>query len=172
MEEINLLPYHEQKTWWKKTECLLLISVALILSFLLIWLLNTLIAYQIKQLALHKNSLSTQVASLSRDIEKMQPLKQQSTQLKSTLQIFQHNHAQIRKILFLLKALDLLAPPHCCIKTLAYQAPYLSLLISSKSEKNFLTLTEQMKKKYHKTFKYIDHQKKNSTFYFIIKTEI
>ena len=82
MKGINLLPWKGQNYRQKKFELSFFLSGLVWLLFLSAVLLDLFLAYQVKQLNLHKSRLSNQLNSLSLSIENLKREKQQFEQLR------------------------------------------------------------------------------------------
>lgn len=84
MKEINLLPWKKKHFRYGKLEVSFLQAGLMCLVFLCAVFLTFFLAYQNKQLNLHKNILNMQLSSLSKAIEKLKKEKQPVERLKFT----------------------------------------------------------------------------------------
>ncbi|MES2998198.1 MAG: hypothetical protein V4700_02625 [Pseudomonadota bacterium] len=169
MKEINLLPWKDQQNKREDIKFIIFFLLAIFLSFLMIFFLNELFYHQVNQLDLHKAGLVKRLSFLSLSINELQQIEQQSKQLKTTYQLLNNNHKKIQEILRLLHRSCM--NMKIFIKTIDYQSPYFSILISVSSEKKFLELIEKIEKKYHWKYKYLFQKKQDSKFEFLLKME-
>lgn len=148
MKGIDLLSAKDQSNIHKKRGIILFLSGVISLLVLSVFSLNFFITYQTKQLNFNKNTLRSQIKSISFLIKKLQKEKKQFMQLKIVESCLNTNDAKIRKIVTLLSCFEKSAHSGFFIKNILYQAFFLSVHGSISSKKNFLKLIKKLEKKY------------------------
>jgi Tfp pilus assembly protein PilN len=169
IKQINLLPWRDQQCKREKLIFILIFSGIFIFGFLLLFLSNVLITYQIQQLSVYKDELTEQI-ELS--VKKLRQLKIQSEKIQLIRQLVAINHMQLARISLVLEDVISFMPIGIVIKNISYKTPYLSLLGYTQSEKSFWELVEKMNKKYQARFAWNYPKKMQQAFVFTITVSL
>ncbi len=149
MNEINLLPWREQRYKCRKKEFIIYWIGIFAFNVVLVLLLKMLIVHQIKKYHLYNDQLLHHLNHLSPLLEKTNQLKEEGNLLIKTANSMKNNHKTIRKILDFIKHLNYLATPDLFIRIIDYHPPYLSLAMRAVSRKQSLSVIKALQLKFN-----------------------
>ncbi len=149
MNEINLLPWREQKHKYRKKEFIICWVSILCLSVGLVYWLKTLIVHQIKEYYLYNEQLLHNLNHLLPIVQKNNRLKEEINVLNKSISRMQDNHEKIRKILYFISHLNYLSTPDLFIRIIEYHPPYLSLAMRAVSKNQSLSLIKALQLKFY-----------------------
>jgi methyl-accepting chemotaxis protein len=149
MNEINLLPWREQRYKCRKKEFIICWIGIFAFSVVLVLLLKMLIVHQIKKYHLYNDQLLHHLNHLLPRVEKTNQLKEEINALRKSVNSMQNNHKMIRKILDFIRHLNYLATPDLFIRIIEYHPPYLSLAIRAVSKKQSLSVIKALQLKFN-----------------------
>ena len=149
MNEINLLPWREQKYKYRKKEFIICWISIFFLSVGLVYCLKILIVHQIKEYYLYNDQLLHHLKYLLPIVKKNNQLKKEINVLDKSINSMRDNHENIRKILDFISHLNYLSTPDLFIRIIEYHPPYLSLAMRSVSKNQSLSLIKALQSKFY-----------------------